>query len=142
VAKINSTGLMKQVYSARAGRKFGLTVGIAFLVIAALAYWRGRDAAPRALGVLAALLVAAALIVPRQLEPVERAWMKLAHVISRVTTPVFMGIVYFVVLTPIGIIRRTFGGNPLVHRAGGNGYWIERVSAHAEARRKRMERQF
>jgi hypothetical protein len=133
---------MKQAYSAHAGRKFGLTVGIAFGVIAAFAYWRGRETAPRLLAALAVLLIAAALLLPRQLEPVERAWMKLAHLISRVTTPVFMGIVYFVVLTPIGIIRRTFGGNPLVHRAGDDGYWIERVNADAEAGRKRMERQF
>jgi hypothetical protein len=43
--------------------------------------------------------------------------MKLAHALSKVTTPIFMGIVYFVVLTPIGFIRRSFGGNPLVHKA-------------------------
>ena len=44
--------------------------------------------------------------------------MGLAHAISKVTTPIFMGVVYFVVITPIGFIRRrAFGSNPLSPRA-------------------------
>ena len=41
--------------------------------------------------------------------------MALAHAISKVTTPIVMGVMYFVVLTPVGVLRRGFGGNPLVH---------------------------
>ena len=40
------------------------------------------------------------------LGPVERAWMGLAGIISKVTTPIFMSVVYFVVLTPVGLLRR------------------------------------
>ena len=49
------------------------------------------------------------------LGPVERAWMGLAHAISKVTTPIVMGVMYLLVLTPVGLLRRRFGGNPLVH---------------------------
>ena len=38
----------------------------------------------------------AALVVPTHLGPVQRAWMGLAHAISKVTTPIFMGVVFFV----------------------------------------------
>jgi hypothetical protein len=68
--------------------------------------------------------------------------MKLAHALSRITTPIFMGIVYFVVLTPAGLIRRTFGRNPLVHAAENGSYWEARPTREHEAQRRRMERQF
>ena len=41
-----------------------------------------------------------------------------------VTTPIVMGVVYFLVLTPIGIAVRTVKGNPLVRSNDGSGYWI------------------
>ncbi|MEO8194714.1 MAG: hypothetical protein ABI681_12760, partial [Gemmatimonadales bacterium] len=62
--------------------------------------------------------------------------------LSRVTTPIFMSIVYFVVLTPIGLLRRSFGSNPLVHDAVGGSYWKPRAKIDPDAARRRMERQF
>ncbi|HEX6575678.1 MAG TPA: SxtJ family membrane protein [Gemmatimonadaceae bacterium] len=129
-------------YSRGQGRKFGLTVGIAFLVIALISLWRGHDLAPKIFGAFAAILIVAALVAPRALERVDAAWMKLAHAISRVTTPVFMSIVYFVVLTPIGILRRRIGRNPMVHEADNGSYWITRPPKDAEKQRLGMERQF
>lgn len=124
--------------SAREGRKFGLTVGGAFLVLGGLLWWRHRPAAPY-LGGLGAALALAGLVVPTYLGPVQRGWMALAHAISRVTTPIFMAIVYFVVLTPIGLVRRAFGGSALEHRANEGSYWVTRPSGQAQAG---MERQF
>jgi hypothetical protein len=64
--------------------------------------------------------------IPTRLGPVERAWMALAHAISKVTTPIVMGIMYLGVFTPVGWLRRTLGGNPLVHEAVGRSYWRSR----------------
>ena len=122
------------------GRKFGLTVGGTFVVISAILWWRGRHGAVPYLGGLGALLIAAGLLIPTLLEPVNRAWMGLAHLISKVTTPIFMGVVYFLVLTPIGIAMRLAGRRPLVHGVQGSGFWYDRRSDKPEA--SRMERQF
>src|SRR5438093_4840490 len=82
------------------GRRFGLTVGAAFLALAGLAWWRGRVLTfDVAVGVGLALVIAA-LVVPARLGLFYRLWMGLAAVMSKVTTPIFMGIVYFVVVTP------------------------------------------
>jgi Saxitoxin biosynthesis operon protein SxtJ len=112
--------------TAAQGRRFALTVGAAFLVFATIAWWREHPAAAWSLAALGGTLAAAGLIVPTRLGPVERAWMRLAHAISKVTTPIVMGVTYLLVLTPVGVLRRRFGGNPLVHGAQQRGYWQER----------------
>jgi hypothetical protein len=52
--------------------------------------------------------------------------MGLAHLISQVTTPIVMGVMYLLVLTPIGVLRRTVGGNPMVHAPHDGTYWKPR----------------
>ena len=107
------------------GRRFALTLAAAFAVLTALLWWRGHETPAGVTGTAAAAFAAAGLLVPGRLGPVQRAWMGLAHAISRVTTPIFMGVVYFLVITPIGILRRAFGGNPLRAHRGRSG-WVDR----------------
>ena len=129
-------------YTEKQGRKFALTLAIAFAVLAGFSYWRGRQLPPLILGALAVVALAGAIFIPSRLEPVEKGWMRLAHAISKITTPMFMGIVYFVILTPIGLLRRLAGGNPLVHRSSNDTYWKKRDAVERDVRRSRMERQF
>ena len=129
-------------FTAERGRRFALTLAAAFAVLGALAFWRERSTAASVMGTIAILFLLAALLVPGKLEGVERAWMSLAHMISRVTTPLFMAIVYFVILTPVGVVRRIAGANSLVHRVSDDGYWIRRVARDSEKARRQMERQF
>ncbi len=113
--------------SAREGRKFAFTLAAAFGVLAGVAWWRGGATAPTVLGTLAGLFAFGGLVAPTRLGPVERAWMGLAHAISKVTTPIFMGVVYYLVITPVGIIRRAVGGNPLRAHQGATG-WVDRAA--------------
>ena len=121
------------------GRKFGVTVGIAFLVLAGLLWWRQKGAAPY-VGGLGGALVLAGLLVPTLLGPVFRGWMGLAHLLSKVTTPIFMGIIYFLVITPTAGVMRLLGRRSLVHRAVDDSFWIKRASGAPEP--SRMKRQF
>jgi hypothetical protein len=125
--------------TAAQGRKFGLTVGLAFLALAALVYfWRHRVVTGEFLGAVGALLALAALVVPTRLGPLERAWMGLAKAISKVTTPLFMGVVFFVVVTPIGALMRLVGRRALVHPERDGGFWAPPASGG----RSDIERQF
>jgi Saxitoxin biosynthesis operon protein SxtJ len=110
--------------SAREGRKFAFTVGIAFLVLAGLSAWRGHYYPPRVMGALGGALLLAGLLVPGHLGRVQGWWMGLAHAISKVTAPIVVGILYFVVLTPIGGLIRVFGRNPLRHKEENGGFWL------------------
>lgn len=126
--------------TAAEGRKFGLTVGAAFLVLAGISTWRGRPTAATVLGGLGALLVLAALFIPTRLGPVSRAWMGFGHLLSKITTPVFLGLVFFVVLAPIGVLMRLFGRRPLERPATAPSWWVTR--GQADRQRVDMERQF
>ena len=137
-----SSSTSETAYTAGRGRRFAFTIAAAFAVIALITAWRDRETIAAVTGGIAALMLAGGLIAPSRLEPVEHGWMKFAHALSRITTPIFMGIVYFVVLTPAGLIRRTFGSNPLVHSGDAGSYWEARPTREREAQRRRMERQF
>ncbi|HET7218136.1 MAG TPA: SxtJ family membrane protein [Vicinamibacterales bacterium] len=125
--------------TAAEGRRFGATVGIAFLVLAAIAWWRGHPTTTTVLGSLGTALLAAGLVIPTYLGPVERAWMGLAHAISKVTTPIVMGAMYLLVFTPVGWIRRLAGGNPMVHPEVDHSFWRSRSEG---TRRSNLERQY
>ena len=125
--------------TAAQGRRFGFTVGAAFAVFAGIAWWRGSQTTATVLATPGGLLLVAGLLIPTYLGPVERAWMKLAHVISKVTTPIVMGAMYLLVMTPIGFLRRAFGGNPMMHEPEGSSYWKPRPDGQ---RAGNLQRQF
>ena len=126
--------------TAAEGRRFGLTVGGAFLVLASLAWWRGRAHACVAFAAIGGLLLLGGLLLPASLGPVFRAWMGLAHLMSRITTPVFLGLLFYLVLMPVGLVMRLFGASPLPRPGVGSSGWIPR--APDARRRLDMERQF
>ena len=124
--------------TASEGRKFGLTLGGAFLAIGFALLWRHRVARADIAFGIAACFTAAGLLVPTHLGPVERGWMRMARLLSRLTTPLFMGVVYYAVMTPIGFIRRR-AGSPLVAGPRPASRWESHTASSSS---ERMERQF
>jgi hypothetical protein len=125
--------------SAAEGRRFAVTVGLAFTVLGGVAWWRGRVLVAGSAGAVGVALLIASLAIPSRLGPIYRAWMGLAVVLSKITTPIVMGAVYFIVLTPIGLLRRLVGKNSLERPAARQSFWISRADT---IRPTSMERQF
>lgn len=124
------------------GMKFAFTLGLAFAVLSALAAWRQRVLTAYVLFVVATVLLMLGLLVPTWLGSVERAWMGLGHAIGRVTSPVVLGVIYYMALTPVAILRRTFGRSPMARDAKARTYWIPRAPQDEGERRRALERQF
>jgi hypothetical protein len=102
-------------------------------------WWRGHQTVLTITLALGVLLVLAALLIPGQLGPVYRGWMRFGLILSKITTPIFMGVIFFVVLTPIGLVRRLFGGDKLVPKRAAASFWHERPVGQ---RRGNLKRQF
>jgi hypothetical protein len=125
--------------SRRELRQFAWLVGGVLLALAAAGAWRGHPARAGVLATLGGSLALAGAVVPGRLGPAYRAWMGLAHAMSRVTTPVLMGVIYFGLLTPLALVMRAFGRRPLGARRPGATAWVDRPPG---ARRGDLRRQF
>lgn len=75
----------------------------------------------------AGIWLVAALIYPRALAPLYKAWMALGHVLGWINARIILGFVFFFVVMPIGLVMRLFGKDFLRMRRNRSGsYWIVR----------------
>ena len=111
--------------SFRTEREFGLIVGGIFVLLSSWWIYRGKFPSIRQVTLpLGALLVVLGILLPRALVYPNKAWMALAEALSFVSTRIILAIVYFFVLTPIGVIKRLFGWDPLHRRESAReSYW-------------------
>lgn len=66
--------------------------------------------------ILFAVLGGWGLVAPMSLRPVYRAWMRFGLLLSRITTPIIMGIVFYLIITPMALFWRLRGHDPLARR--------------------------
>jgi hypothetical protein len=132
---------MNETKSAQELRKFGLTVGGAFLVFGAIRSYFHFGTLAMALFGVGSVLGAFGLVFPTALRPVEKAWMRLAHVLAYVNTRIILTVLFYLVFTPIGLISRLVR-DPLNRKLhdGSTTYWIRREPKPAD--RAIYERQF
>jgi hypothetical protein len=97
-------------------RSFGFTVGGIF---AAIGFWPllfgTGEVRWWALAISVCLLIPGALF-PRSLFWIYKGWMALGHVLGQINTRIILGLVFYLVVTPIGIIRRLLGKDPMGRR--------------------------
>ena len=111
--------------SFRAEREFGLIVGGILLLLGGWWFYRGKFlTADYVILTVGAFLVFFGLLFPRALVYPNKAWMLLAEALSYVTTRIILGLVFFLIITPIGVTKRLFGWDPLSRRgARADTYW-------------------
>jgi hypothetical protein len=63
--------------------------------------------------VIAGALVLPAVTMPRVLKPIYYGWMRFGLLASRITTPLVLGAVFFVIIVPIGLVRGLAGHNSM-----------------------------
>lgn len=112
---------------ASSNRSFGLVFASVFLVVAVYPLLRGGSVRLWSLA-LSALFLVLALAVPRVLSPLNRGWMRFGLLLHRFVSPVVLGIMFFLVVTPMGLVMRAIGKDMLRLRFDrrASTYWIER----------------
>lgn len=111
-------------------RSFGLVFTVFFAVVGAWPLLDGAEPRLWALGAAAAFLVLA-LALPRVLHPLNLLWFKFGLLLHKVMTPLIMGLLFFVTVTPVGLLMRATGKDPmrLKRDPSARSYWILRQPA-------------
>jgi hypothetical protein len=109
-------------------RSFGLVFAGFFALLTLLKLWRGWTAWGWVFLGVAAAFAAAALAAPRILAPLNRLWLKLGLLLHKVVTPIIMALLFYGVVTPMGVLMRLLGKDllRLKRDPGAASYWIER----------------
>lgn len=101
--------------------------------LAACPYWSAHPefaAYALTLSLIAVSLVflVLALVIPQALAPLNWVWTRFGLLLHKIVSPVVLGMLFLLVFTPIGIMMRVFGSDPLRLRFDpkATSYWIER----------------
>ena len=108
-------------------RAFGVVFAAVFAAIGLWPLVAGGAVRAWALGVGVAFFVVA-LARPALLRPLNRLWFRFGLLLNRIVNPLVMGLLFFLTVTPIGLVMRALGKDPLRLRfdRGARSYWIER----------------
>lgn len=107
-------------------RSFGWLFGTFFVLVGLWPLLRAGAVRGWALVVGSGFLLVAQLR-PTLLSKANSLWMKLSVLVSRIMNPMVIGVLFFVVVAPVGLLRRLFGKDVLrLRRHGGPSYWILR----------------
>ena len=88
-------------------REFGLTTGAIVAVLFGLFFpWVFETGFPLWPWIIFAVLAGWALVAPLSMKSVYRGWMRIGILVSKVTTPIIMGAVFFVAVVPLGIVLK------------------------------------
>ena len=97
-------------------RSFGVSVGIVLLVIAAALVWRGRVGRAEILGAVGAVLLVCGLVYPPILRVPSALWWRFSRALGHVNARVLLTVLFSVVLTPLSVVWRLTGKDPLARR--------------------------
>jgi hypothetical protein len=117
-------------------RKFGFFALIFFGCLAVLGFWRGKPIAAYFFGGLS-LLGLCFLLLPRFMEPVHKAWLKMALRMNLAVTTLVLALTYYLAVTPCAWIKRITGGRflPIKPDPKAASYWVPRSEAAQPATR-------
>jgi hypothetical protein len=117
----------KEPISGSSNRAFGLVFATVFGVIGLWPWLFGGHVRIWSVAIGAAFLVVA-LLWPAVLAPLNRIWTRFGLLLHRIVSPVVLGVMFFGVVTPMGLVMRALGKDPLRLRfdPAARTYWIER----------------
>jgi hypothetical protein len=108
-------------------RGFGFVFTGVFAVVGGFTLWRDVGIPGIWFGA-SAVTLAFSFLTPQLLHPFNRVWHKFGLLLGRVTNPIVLGLLFFVAVTPTGLIMRLFGKDPLRLKRdpGADSFWILR----------------
>ncbi|MFH1798492.1 MAG: SxtJ family membrane protein [Candidatus Omnitrophota bacterium] len=123
-------------------RQFGIVLGVILAIFGGIHLIKGHAAARVWFFSGSVAILLCAVFMPRFLKPVYICFTKIAKIIGWVNTRIILILVYYLILTPIGIVLRMIGKDPLTRKIDKNAetYWIKPQKTIPS--RESLEKQF
>ncbi len=108
-------------------RNFGLVFTVVFLIISFYPLWFGKNINIWSC-IIAFIFFFFAIFLPKVLILPNKLWFKLGFLLGAIVSPIIMGIIFFLTVTPTGIIMRFLGKDILNQKIkiSDRSYWIKR----------------
>lgn len=114
-------------------RKFGAVIAAALGLLALHALWNDHSTRTAVFAGLSTLFILAAIAVPTLLAPLNRLWMAFGLLLGKIVSPVVLGLIFLVLITPVALATRLFGRDILrMKKRRVPSYWVERDPAGPE----------
>jgi len=122
-------------------RKFGITISIVLIIISGLLFWKNSESY-QMFFLIAGILLLVSIIIPLILKPIYWIWMIFATILGWIMTRVILSLLFYIIITPIGLIFRLFGKHflDLKWNKSENSYWNVRNNKNLQ--NERYEKQF
>ena len=121
-------------------RSFGITISIILFIISGLLFYYGKEIY-QLIAIIGSGFLVLGLILPILLKPIYFVWMTFAAILGWIMTRVILTLVYFLIITPIGLITKFLGEDFLeLKKSNSDSYWNNRDS-HLETNQD-YEKQF
>jgi len=99
-----------------------------FVMIALYFYSQKLESFAVAAIMVAIIFVTFTLVTPKVLSPLNRAWYELGMLLGKIVSPIVLGAMFFVLITPIALITRLFGRDELkIKKSFVQSYWVDRL---------------
>ena len=118
-------------------RSFGIVFFFVFLIITLYPLTNGAEIRKWSL-IISLIFLILGSINSQILNPLNKLWFKFGIFLGKIISPLVMGIIFFLVVTPIGLLMRLLNKDLLNLRFNNNGsYWIEKTEP-----KSKMKNQF
>ena len=123
-------------------RQFGVGLGVILVILGTIHFFKHNDKTSYVLWGISIFPLISGIFIPNIIRPVYKVFLKVAHAIGWFNTRVILIVLYYLLLTPIGLIMKLFGKDLLNIRIDKKqkSYWIKRQTVRAT--RETLERQF
>ena len=114
-------------------RNFGIVFFIVFLIIALWPLLKQNEIRIWSL-IISFIFFVLGLINSKLLTPLNKIWFKFGILLGNIISPIVMGIVFFLVVTPTGLIMRLFRKDILKLKNNKDSYWIDKDNTNSSMR--------
>ncbi len=107
-------------------RSFGITIGIILLIISAILFYYDKSS-HQIIAYIGGGFIGSGIIIPILLKPIYILWMTFAVILGWVMTRVILSLVFYLIMTPIGLLTRLLGEDSLaLKKSNSESYWNNR----------------